>query len=213
MTSAQRRHQLALLVCAALLAACTSTSSPTTAPSQAAVVASPSPSASTLLGGAASSGPSGAPSSNAPASSAPVASGQVLPLGVSGANTCTILKGFDFTGTIGVTPTKSAWDGHECVWYTSATAGGATVGWQAESSNTMVKSFSPASLAIPGTTEPAGLGNRAVARVQSGLALPAPPSQVLLIVDFGTIGLSIHISGPAVTLAEAIAIEEAVLRG
>jgi hypothetical protein len=40
---------------------------------------------------------------------------------------------------------------------------------------------------------------------------PAPPSQVLLIVDFGTIGLSIHISGPAVTVAEAVKIEEAVL--
>jgi hypothetical protein len=45
------------------------------------------------------------------------------------------------------------------------------------------------------------------------MAAPAPPSQVLLIVDFGTIGLTIHISGPAVTLAEAVKIEEAVLGG
>jgi hypothetical protein len=201
------RHAVLAAAAAVMLAACTSTSGPTTAPSTVAVAASPSPSASPLLGGGgAPNTPSNPPSTGAPSSPSPTASGQGLPAGVSGANTCTILKDFDFAGTIGVAVTKSAWDGHECVWYTSAAAGGATVGWQAEGSNTMVQSF-------PGTTEPAGLGNRAVARAQSGMAAPAPPSQVLLIVDFGTIGLSIHISGPAVTLAEAVKIEESVLGG
>ena len=155
MIDVQRSCRYAVLAAAAvMLAACTSTGGPTTAPPTVAVAASPSPSASPLLGGgaAASNTPSNPPSSGAPSSASPAASGQALPAGVSGANTCTILKDFDFAGTIGVAVTKSAWDGHECVWYTSAAAGGATVGWQAEGSNTMVQSFSAASLAIPGTT-------------------------------------------------------------
>jgi hypothetical protein len=107
---------------------------------------------------------------------------------------------------------KSAWDGHECT-FVGPAPGGATVGWLAETSDTLVKSFSPVSLAIPGTTQPAGLGDRVVARLQTGLPAPVAASQVLLIVDFGTIGLSIHISGPAVTVDDAIKIEQAVLTG
>jgi hypothetical protein len=99
------------------------------------------------------------------------------------------------------------WDGHVCTWVSKSPAGGATLGWVAPGDPAL------AAAAAPGGSTIAGLGVTNSGRVQTGIPAPLPPSQALLIIDLGHGGMTVHVSGPAVTLDEAATLAKDVLGG
>ena len=98
--------------------------------------------------------------------------------------------------------------GDVCTWLSKTPLGGLTLATVTpEEVGAIVDHYS----ALPGGQLVPGLGVRAVSVSATGRAAPLPKNHYNLMVDYGGWGLSVDISGNAVTLAEAEAIAAAVV--
>lgn len=157
--------------------------------------------AATTASTPASSAATAPPSSGAPPAAA------VTNSTAYGKNTCALLPAATIDSTIGVHVAAGIWDGHVCTWISKSPVGGATVGWIAPGSPQLAAAAAPSGSSI------AGLGVKNAGRVQTGLPAPLAPSQAFLIIDLGHGGMTVHVSGPAVTLDEAATLAKDVLSG
>ncbi len=157
--------------------------------------------------------PSSGQAASAAASAASAGSSAAVSTAVSdsfGKNVCTLLAVGTIDQTLDIKIADQGWDGHVCTWVSRQPAGGATIGWLEPGSPLLV--LPPAGATLPvGETEVHGLGDLAVGRVQAGLPSPLPPSQAFLIVKLPQGGMTVHVSGPAVTLDEAVMLAHDVL--
>jgi hypothetical protein len=98
--------------------------------------------------------------------------------------------------------------GKICTWVSKTPAGGITLAIvTVQQVDTIVAHYST----LPGGQLVSGLGVKAASVSTTGMAAPLPKNHYNLMVDFGGWGLSVDISGPAVTLTEAEAIATAVV--
>ena len=148
-----------------------------------------------------------APSTSTPPSSAVPTTAAVVNSAAYGKNVCTLLPAATIDSTIGVHVAAGIWDGHVCTWISKSPVGGATIGWIAPGSPMLAGAAAPAGSSID------GLGVKNSGRVQTGLPAPLAPSQALLVIDLGHGGMTVHVSGPAVTLDEAGTLAKDVLGG
>lgn len=199
--STPRARSLVLfaMLSAAGLAACSGSSGSTGSPASTAT--------STAVATPASTASAQAPptASFAPVTT-PAASAGAVPFGK---NVCLMISATTIDQTIGVHVSASSWDGHVCTWLSTSPKGGATIGWLEPGSTSLVGVNS--SVVPAGMTRVNGLGLAALGRVQTGLPAPLAPTQAFLIVALPQGGLTVHLSGPAVTLDEAVTLAHDVL--
>ncbi len=207
-TSIPGSARRALLVLSMMSVAACSGSPATARPASAAPPASPS--AVTAASPSAATSPSSAAPSDAAATDAasPPASGGTgaIPFGM---DVCKLLPAATIDQAIGVNITFQAWDNHVCTWISSNPTGGATIGWLAPGS--AILAGLSGSTVPAGATVVSGLGLRALGRTQTGMPAPAAPTSALLVVMLPQGGMTVHVSGPAVTLDEAAALAHDVL--
>lgn len=117
---------------------------------------------------------------------------------------CNAIDGATIDSVLKVNVGSGIWDGtHNCVWVSKQPAGGLTLSRLTEAQGAPF---------LTGGTPVPGLGVRAVAgRTQTAQPSPLPASAALVVVDLGDKVLSIHVSGPAVTLQDAVTIAHDLL--
>jgi hypothetical protein len=210
------RRLLALAAIALLAAACGSSSTP--AASSAAAPATPASQAP--ASNASSLAPALSPSSGtSPSGAASPAATQAASAGVSGAvaqpagTPCEWLDKTTIDATLGLNvgsaiPNVGDAKGKICTWISKTPAGGITLAIVTVQQVDTIVAHYPS---LPGGQLVPGLGVKAAALGTTGNAAPLPKNHVNLMVDYGAWGLSVDVSGPAVTLAEASAIAAAVV--
>jgi hypothetical protein len=208
------RRLAALATIALLVAACGSSSTPAPASSAAASPATPASQApaSVASSPAPASSPSGGTLPSAAASSAATPAASVS---VSGAvpqpsgTPCEWLDKTSIDATLGLNVGSAIPSGGTiCTWVSKTPAGGIELAIvTVQEVGTIVDHYS----ALPGGQLVPGLGVKAASVSTTGMAAPLPKNHYNLMVDFGGWGLSVDISGPAVTLAEAEALAAAVV--
>ena len=194
-----------LILSAVGLAAC-SGSATTTSPAAPPAATANNPSTAAVPSAAPSvTAPSAAPSAAASAAAASAGSGAVP----FGKNVCDLLPAATIDQTIGVKTYFHAWDNHVCTWISSNPTGGATIGWLAPG-NALLAGVSGSTVPA-GATAVSGLGLWALGRTQTGLPAPAAPTSASLLIALPQGGMTVHVSGPAVTLDEAVTLAHDVL--
>jgi len=108
---------------------------------------------------------------------------------------------------LGLNVKPGVWDGTVCTWVSTNPAGGFTLGRLPESQAASLLASGQAA----GGTQVAGLGVAAVVTVSTGVPAPLPPAQAYVFVDLGTALVTMHISGPTVTLDQATELAHDVL--
>lgn len=195
-----------------LVAACGSSSAP--AP------ASPGATIAPAASVPATSGPvppaSGAPSTTPAASTAATPAASVSGTGAAAQPSGTPCEWLDKTtidATLGLSvgaaiPNTGDAKGRICTWLSTAPAGGITLAIvTAAQVDGLVANY----LSLPGAQLVSGLGVKAGAVFLTDQKAPLPKSHANLFVDYGGWGLSVDVSGPAVTVDEAAALAAAVV--
>jgi len=154
--------------------------------------------------GGSSSASGNAPVSSPAVSTAPVASpvAKQLP-----DNLCNAIDVPTINSLLGINVKPGIWDGTVCTWISTSPTGGLTVGRLPEAQGASAIAAAKAK----GETSITGLGSAAVGLVQTGLPAPLAPTQAFVMVDLGTALVTIHMSGPAVTMALATQVAHKLL--
>ena len=210
------RRLVALATIAVLAAACGSSSTPAPASSATAsqvLPASQAP-ASAASSTAPASSPSGGTSPSAVASAGAPASADVSgAVAQPGGTPCEWIDKTSIDATLGLNVGPAIANngdakGKICTWISKTPEGGITLAIvTVKEVGAIVDHYG----ALPGGQLVPGLGVRAASVSSTGMAAPLPKNHYNLMVDYGGWGLSVDISGPAVTLAEAEAIATAVV--
>jgi hypothetical protein len=195
----------AALAAVVLFSACGSTSSP--GPTSA-VPSSNRPSTA-VSSGQPSTGPASQPASVPPAASSEPGSATGAKARPAG-DPCTWLDKATIDATLGLDvgaaiPNTGDAKGKICTWLSKAPAGGLTVGLLDKGvANGLIPNYAK----LPGGRLVPGLGLGAAASFLGGQKSPLPTTHANLFVDFGDWGLSVDISGAAmsVDLAAALAV-------
>jgi hypothetical protein len=212
---AAARRLAALATIAALAAACGSSSSP--APASSAVASGVPPASQAPASAASSPAPASSPSGGT-APSAVASAGAPASADVSGAvpqpggTPCEWIDKTSIDATLGLDvgpaiPNTGDAKGKICTWVSKTPGGGLTLGIVTPAE---VGAIADHYSSLPGGQLVPGLGVRAVAVSATGQAAPLPKNHYHLLVDYGSWGLSVDISG-SVTLGEAEAIAAAVV--
>ena len=212
------RRLVALTAIALLADACGSSSSP--APASSAAASGVPPASQTPTSAASPSAPASSPSDGA-SPSAIASTGAPASVDVSGAvaqpsgTPCEWIDKTSIDATLGLDvgpaiPNTGDAKGKICTWISKTPGGGLTLAIVTVAQvGAIVDHYS----ALPGGQLVPGIGLRAASVSATGQAAPLPKNHYNLMVDYGGWGLSVDISGPAVTLAEAEAIAAAAVIG
>lgn len=206
------RRVAALAVIVFLAAACGSSSTPTSASSGGA--SSPGSSALSASGpvSTSSDAPSVAPGVSAPATPATSVSGTGAVAQPSG-TPCDWLDKATIDASLGLSvgaaiPNTGDAKGKICTWLSTTPQGGITLAIVTQQEvDTLLAHYA----ALPGGQLVTGLGVKAGALFLTGQKAPLPKSHAQVFVDFGGWALSVDVSGPAVTVAEAAALATAAV--
>lgn len=206
------RRVAALAVIVFLAAACGSSSTPTSASSGGA--SSPGSSAPSASGPVSTS--SDAPSLTAVASSAasPVASSTGAgPAAQPSGSACGWLDKATIDASLGLSVGKALGNTGDaksttCTWLSTAPQGGITL---ATLTQQEVDALLAHYAALPGGQLVTGLGVKAGGLFLTGQKAPLAKSHAQVFVDYGGWALSVDVSGPAVTVAEAAALATAAV--
>ncbi|HEX7471608.1 MAG TPA: hypothetical protein VF323_00885 [Candidatus Limnocylindrales bacterium] len=196
---------LALIVL--FVAACGSTNAPTGAASPTGGVNAPATSApSSASAGSPSAGSSATPAVSADAGSAPPVSGTGAKARPAG-HPCGWLDKASIDASLGLDVGKSSNGGSAtstiCTWLSKSPAGGITLGILTKAEvDGVIAGFK----SLPGGRLVPGLGLGAAALFVTNQKSPLPKSHGQVFVDYGDWGLSVDVSGPAVTVEEAAAL-------
>ena len=119
-------------------------------------------------------------------------------------NLCTAIDSSTIDSVLKVKVSTGIWDGtHNCTWVSTQPAGGLTLSRLTETQGAPF---------FTGGTPIAGLGIRAVGGgIRTGQPSPLPASSAQVVIDLGDRVLSVHVSGPAVSIDDAVKIAHDVL--